>query len=294
MHLPRYALSWSCPALGIVLALAFAWRVLAADTGHPPLAEFAMAWGTVLASLLAGVAALRSRLPPALACMLQAGALATAGGAMGLQPWHLVFKPLAMVCAMAAVAWHMRRHGTWREGGLLLAALAASLAGDVLLMLDGLFIAGLLAFLLAHLCYLALFQQGQRWFALRGALALFLLLAAAMYAFLWHGGLPANLRLPVAAYVLAIALMAAQAWGRWHQARPAGRRAALLVALGAASFLLSDALLATDRFVQPLAWAPLAVLSSYYLAQASIVAGMLCAPRPQASSAGRAGGITPR
>ena len=311
MHLPRYALAWSGPALGILLALLFAWRVLAADTGHPPLAGFSIAWATVLASLVAGVAALRSRLSPALACMLQAGALATASSVLGLQPWHLVFKPLAMLCAMAAVALHMRRHGMQRGHWLLLAALAASLAGDVFLMLGGLFIPGLVAFLLAHLCYLGLFKQGRRWFALRDALALILVIGGSVYAFLWQGGLPAALRLPVAAYVLVIALMAAQAWGRWYQAArapngrgpaeggpadrgPADGGPALLVALGASSFMLSDTLLATNLFVQPLPWAQLGVLSSYYLAQALIVTGLLCAPRPQASASGRAGGIMPR
>lgn len=280
MHLSRYALPWSGPALGIFCALLFAWRVLAADTGHPPLAEYTVAWATVLASLLAGVAALRSRLSPALACMLQAGALATASSALDLPHWHLIFKPLAMLCALAAVALQMRGQGGARGSGLLLAALAASLAGDVFLMLPGLFIPGLASFLLAHLCYIALFKQGRRWFALRSALAFALLLGVAMYAFLWQGGLPATLRLPVAAYVLVIALMAAQAWGRWHETAAAQRPAALLVALGACSFMLSDSLLATHRFVQPLPWSQLGVLSSYYLAQALIVVGMLCAAPP--------------
>lgn len=279
MHLSRYALAWAGPALGIFFALLLAWRVLAGDSEQPPLAHFVIAWATVLASLLAGVAALRSRASPALACMLQAGALATASSALGLQQWHLVFKPLAMVCAMLAVALSMQRHGGGRSGGLLLAALAASLAGDVFLMLRGLFIPGLAAFLLAHLCYIALFKQGSRWFALRSALALVLLIAVAMYAFLWQGGLPAALRLPVAAYVLVIALMAAQAWGRWHETPRADRPAALLVALGSCSFMLSDSLLAINRFVQPLPWSQLGVLSSYYVAQVLIVVGMLCAMR---------------
>ncbi|MBS7781589.1 lysoplasmalogenase [Acidovorax sp. CCYZU-2555] len=280
MHLSRYALPWSGPALGIFCALLFAWRVLAADTGHPPLAEFTVAWATVLVSLFTGVAALRSRMSPALACMLQAGALATASSALGLQPWHLVFKPLAMLCAIVAVALHMHGNATMRGARLLLAALAASLAGDVFLMLGGLFIPGLAAFLLAHLFYIALFKQGRRWFAQRSALALVLLIAVAMYTFLWRGGLPAGLRLPVAAYVLVIALMAAQAWGRWHETPQADRPAALLVALGSCSFMLSDSLLAINRFVQPLPAAQLGVLSSYYLAQALIVTGVLCAMRP--------------
>lgn len=295
MHLSRYALAWAGPALGIFCAMLFAWRVLAGDVQQPPLAHFAIAWTTLLVCLLAGVAALRSRTSPAMACMLQAGALATAGSALGLNPWYFIFKPLAMLCAMVAVALAMRRTGPARSGSaLLLAALAASLAGDVFLMFEGLFIPGLLAFLLAHLCYIALFKRGQHWFAHHGALALALLLAVAMYTFLWQGGLPVALRLPVAAYVLVIALMAAQAWGRWHEAGRADRPAALLVALGACSFMLSDSLLATSRFVQPLPWAQLWVLASYYLAQALIVTGLLCSATPSLQAPGKAGASTPR
>ena len=39
------------------------------------------------------------------------------------------------------------------------------------LMLPDLFIPGLVSFLCAHLCYLALFKQGQRWFPSGTALA---------------------------------------------------------------------------------------------------------------------------
>ena len=48
-------------------------------------------------------------------------------------------------------------------------------------------------------------------------------------------------------------------------------KASLGVAIGAGFFMLSDALLATNRFATPLAMAPLWVLSTYYLAQVLIV-----------------------
>ena len=67
----------------------------------------------------------------------------------------------------------------------LLAALLLCLAGDVLLMLPGLFIPGLVSFLCAHLCYLALFRQGQRWFPSGTALAASLAAAVVMYAILF-------------------------------------------------------------------------------------------------------------
>ncbi|WP_312306217.1 lysoplasmalogenase family protein, partial [Pulveribacter sp.] len=40
-------------------------------------------------------------------------------------------------------------------------------------------------------------------------------------------------------------------------------------------FMLSDTLLAINRFVQPLPWSQVWVLSTYFAAQALIVAGML-------------------
>jgi uncharacterized membrane protein YhhN len=90
-----------------------------------------------------------------------------------------------------------------------------------------------------------------------------------MCAFLWLGGLPAGLRLPVAVYVVAIALMAAQAIGRAVVLRDAR---AVAVAVGACVFMLSDTLLAINRFVLPLPLAQFWVLATYYLAQVLIVA----------------------
>ncbi len=51
------------------------------------------------------------------------------------------------------------------------------------------------------------------------------------------------------------------------------------VAVGAMVFMLSDALIAVDRFVLPLPLAPLWVLSSYYLAQFLIVHNARPGPR---------------
>ena len=170
---------------------------------------------------------------------------------------------------------------------LLAAALAGSLAGDVFLMFGGFFIPGLVSFLVAHLFYVALFKHGQRWFPHRGALAATLGIGAAMYAFLWTGGLPAALRGPVAAYVLVIALMAAQAIGRASVLRGGP---SVLVAVGAGFFMLSDALLATNRFVQPLPMAQVGVLATYYAAQALIVAGVLRGTRGEQAQPA----VTPR
>ena len=76
--------------------------------------------------------------------------------------------------------------------------------------------------------------------------------------------------------------MAAQAMGRATVLRSG---AALRVALGAGCFMLSDALLATDRFVTPLPMSPLWVLSTYYAAQVLIVSGWLVRETPHKAAA---------
>jgi alkylglycerol monooxygenase len=106
-----------------------------------------------------------------------------------------------------------------------MAALVASLAGDVFLMLPGAyFIPGLASFLVAHLFYISLFRQGVPWFPSRRALLSTL-----------------------------------------------GVGAATAVAWGACVFMLSDSLIAVNRFVQPLPLVSLWVLTSYYAAQILIV-----------------------
>lgn len=259
-------------ALLLAGVAAFLWR---ADSA--PLAENAIWFAVLLTVQWSLGAVMQGRIGLLMALLLQSGALATATSALGFMQWHWLFKPLTMGIALVLVA--TSAHPSSGRGpfdpkgpALLGAALLGSLAGDVFLMFEGFFIPGLVSFLVAHLFYVALFKRGQRWFPHRGALAATLGIGTAMYVFLWTGGLPPALRAPVAAYVLVIALMAAQALGRATVLRDAPSR---LVAIGAGFFMLSDSLLATHRFVQPLPWSQVGVLATYYAAQALIVAGML-------------------
>jgi len=216
-------------------------------------------------------AVLQGRLTIPEVLFIEAAALSTACAAAGLSELHRVFKPLVMLIAIFLVA----RNIPVKASALLLLALAASLAGDVFLMVPGYFVPGLVSFLIAHLAYIVLFKRGQAWFASPRALMATLGFGGVMYAVLWTGGLPAGLRGPVAVYVLVITLMAAQAIGRATALR---ERGAVWVAVGACFFLLSDTLLALNRFVTPLPLAPLWVLSTYYAAQLLIVRGLLARP----------------
>ncbi|MGJ7508179.1 lysoplasmalogenase family protein [Variovorax sp. GT1P44] len=226
--------------------------------------------GALTAGLWATGAVLQGRLSVLDVLFVDAAALATASGALGITQVHIVFKPLALILLIAFAAMRTRANDIPARFALpLIAGLVASLAGDVLLMWPQYFVPGLVCFLLAHLAYIALLASGVGLFPRRRALAGTLAIGALMYAFLWSGGLPSGLRVPVGIYVVVIACMAAQALGR---AAVVGNSSARKVAVGACLFMLSDALLATNRFVVPLPVASLWVLASYYAAQWFITA----------------------
>jgi len=199
-----------------------------------------------------------------------AAVAAIAGGSLD-GPWlwlHYIGKPLATLSilwlahsAQPAVDARYRR--------AVLAGLALSLVGDVCLMLpEDRFVPGLVAFLLAHAGYIVAFAPGSS----GKARTLAFLVVAAIAAGNLAGLLPrvdAALKIPVLAYVAVLATMAAFALARaWTpaiaQALPRGAR---LAAMGAVLFMVSDSLLAWDRFAGGVPMPGLLVLSSYWLAQ---------------------------
>jgi sterol desaturase/sphingolipid hydroxylase (fatty acid hydroxylase superfamily)/uncharacterized membrane protein YhhN len=245
-----------------------------------PLAQSAVWLAALSAGLWAVGAVVQGRLTILEVLLVEAAAVATATGAQDLMQWHLVFKPLVMLIAIFYVAdpLHLRRTPTGFDA-LLMGGLAFSLVGDCFLMFPGYFIPGLVSFLVAHLFYIALFKQGLPWLPNRRALLATLALGAAMYAFLYNGLNPV-LKIAVAAYVVVIGLMAAQAIGRATALRD---RASLAVAAGAGFFMLSDSLLATHKFAFPLPMAQFWVLATYYVAQlliacnaVPVIAGSAC------------------
>jgi len=241
-----------------------------------PLLHNASWAGVLLAGLWALGALLQGRITAGELLLIECAALSACTAATGWPALHLVFKPLTIIVALALVVAHRRSRPGAPGSAWLLAALVASLAGDLALMLDGLFIPGLIAFLLAHIAYTLRFRQDAPWLPQRHVWAGVSALGAAVYAVLWAGGLPPELRAPVAVYVLAITLMASQALGRASEWRDGP---SYLVAAGSLWFMVSDTLLAINRFVTPLPAADLWVLGSYGAAQCLMVMGLLrCSP----------------
>jgi uncharacterized membrane protein YhhN len=131
-------------------------------------------------------------------------------------------------------------------GRAILVALALSWFGDVFLMSrrSSLFLAGLAAFLTAHVAYgVAFVLHGQSY--LWTLVALAVLTIPALFAARWlHPHVPLSMRKPVWAYILFITLMLSLAVGT----RGAGGH--LVILIGALCFYLSDISVARDRFIE--------------------------------------------
>ncbi|MEW9622905.1 lysoplasmalogenase [Rhodanobacter geophilus] len=192
------------------------------------------------------------------ACAAVAGALLAAHSPGGR--WlHWCAKPLA-TALIFVLAWNARPAVSPRYRRFVLAGIACSLAGDVFLMLPGdLFVPGLLAFLAGHACFIVALLSDSRFAWPAWPLFACLAYGAANLALLWSA-IAAPLRGPVIVYVALLCGMGGQAAARALR----GDASARLAARGALVFMLSDSVLAWDRFRGPLPLAGLWVLATYY------------------------------
>lgn len=160
----------------------------------------------------------------------------------------------------------------------IFAALVFCFIGDLVLQFAALaqiyFIFGLVSFLAAHVCYiLGFFAEGGFKIKLNG---LFLkksivpiLAGTSIFLVLWpHLG---KLRIPVFLYTFVIAGMAVVAQNR----SKVGRKSFILVAVGAWVFIISDAVLAYNKFVEEVPFASILIMSTYAVANFLLLMGLL-------------------
>ena len=169
--------------------------------------------------------------------------------------------------ALLLAAW--LRPETSRASRLIVAGLLLPALGDLLLEISpDLFIAGLVAFLVAHLAYVGAFLARTRLPALGYALPVAIFGTA---SFIWLFPRLGTMTWPVLTYVLVICTMMWRAWALVADIRSA-RRTAWYAALGASSFGLSDTLVAWNRFVAPVLALKLLLMLLYWAGQWGIAA----------------------
>lgn len=185
----------------------------------------------------------------------------------------VVAKPLTLAALIAvALVGGATDHpaGRW-----LLVGLVLCLAGDVFLLSDSepAFLGGLTSFLLGHLAYVVAFLSLGLGEPAWGLIGMMTLIAAAPWivrvvpAAHRDGG--GGLAGAVVAYTLVIGMMVVVTWmtGEW------------LIGVGATTFMVSDTVLAVNKFVRRHRLGDLAVMVTYHLGQLLIVIGVLGALR---------------
>ncbi len=194
--------------------------------------------------------------------------------AAGYNGWQIRMftKPMIMICLITYYL--VATKSIHFTHGLLIVAMLAALAGDVLLMIPGMFIAGLGAFLVMQVLYIACFRRdrcfvGRReWIYALILVAIVGLVISQMWASL------GAMKVWVLLYTIAIALMSWVSYTRDY--RLPGY---WWVFAGTVFFLISDSALALEKFAgYPVG--SLTVMGTYILAQFMIVKGMVMKSLP--------------
>lgn len=160
----------------------------------------------------------------------------------------------------------------------ILSALIFSWIGDILLMWPQLFVYGLGAFLMAHICYIIGFRVAQSRPSpmehVNFVKAFFynfpIYIAAAFVFYLINPGL-GPMRIPVVAYIVVIVGMVATARDRFKKCNAASF---WQVFIGAILFFVSDGAIAVSRFFQDFQESGIVIIGTYATAQLLIVMGI--------------------
>ncbi|WP_179336021.1 lysoplasmalogenase [Winogradskyella costae] len=196
------------------------------------------------------------------------------GSMASLSALHYIAKP-AIVISLIVLFLKTSESLPAAIKNVTLLALIFSVLGDILLMFvdrsPHFFALGLVAFLTAHVMYIVIFlkhRNPQK--SPLGIITLFLLYGASVFYFL-NGNL-GEMLIPVIIYMLAILGMATAAYLRKDKVNILSYG---LVFLGALFFLISDSILAVNKFYEPLSYSNISIMVTYALAQYLIVIGIL-------------------
>ncbi|MBX7181459.1 MAG: lysoplasmalogenase [Bacteroidia bacterium] len=163
----------------------------------------------------------------------------------------------------------------------ILIGLIASLGGDIFLMFPrynpNFFLVGLVSFLIAHLFYIRGYFQNIKQSGHSNSFSVkvmvsnpIVLMSLAMYSLMKND--LGEMKIPVLFYMTAITCMGVMAGLRINHTSSSSWKKVLG---GAILFLLSDSIIALNKFVHPFEYSNLAIMSTYYVAQFFIATGCL-------------------
>ncbi|WP_281632142.1 lysoplasmalogenase [Flavobacterium luteolum] len=194
----------------------------------------------------------------------------------GYERFDLFLKPI-LIPIIGFGAYFYRKFPTQN---ILLAALALSWLGDVILLFTDLgeiyFILGLVFFLTAHIVYCVLFNKQKRIrkkqnkpLFIFGSVFIACYLIGMVSVLMPYLG---ELEIPVSIYASVISIMLLFAFNGFLVWEKPGNK---LVFLGAIFFIISDSILAVNKFYAPIPKSSFFIMLTYLLAQYLIVVGTL-------------------
>ncbi len=194
----------------------------------------------------------------------------------GYERFDLFLKPI-LIPIIGFGAYFYRKFPTQNT---LLIALVFSWIGDVILLFTELgeiyFILGLVSFLTAHIIYCVLFNKQNRIrkkqnkpFFIFGSVLIAIYLIGMVSFLMPHLG---ELQIPVSVYASVISIMLLFAFNGFLVWEKPGNA---LVFLGALLFVISDSILAVNKFYAPIPKSSFFIMLTYLLAQYLIVVGIL-------------------
>lgn len=195
---------------------------------------------------------------------------------LGYESMRYITKPLVVITLIVYFISRVFAVPTGLNKWILL-ALAFSLLGDIFLLFESsrdiFFLLGLSSFLIAHIFYIAFFQAIRFRENVPGNVLL-LLVVVIYYTTLVTILSPylENMKLPVRIYGVVISFMLLLAL---HTGFIKNKKAGRIMIAGAILFIISDTLLAINKFYLPFQYAGILVMLTYGLAQLFITEGSI-------------------
>lgn len=194
--------------------------------------------------------------------------------------FYLICKPAIMI-TLGLYYWALQRDQQAGVSKIVVLAILFSCAGDTLLMFQeregNFFMFGLAAFLVAHIFYILAYRQNQSSdtsHELQGLQKIryafpIILSGTGLVVILFNrlGGM----KIPVLIYAVVLTGMVLAALFRFGKTSMASFA---LVFGGAILFMISDSLIATNKFLEPLPMAGMWIMITYILAQYLIITGL--------------------
>jgi uncharacterized membrane protein YhhN len=193
---------------------------------------------------------------------------------LDLRKAEFILKPLICIWLIACFVYQAKdirnRLKKW-----VIIALVFSWIGDILLMFQAdqpeFFLAGLVSFLLAHISYILFFhftrlreRIASRWYLMLFVVVYYTVLIMQLGPYL------GDFAVPVRGYGIVISFMLMLAM---HMLFMKNKRAGFAMLIGAALFVLSDSILAFNKFYQSFETAGVLIMLTYGMAQFFIVDG---------------------